>query len=321
MKRVHILKEIEIFNVEQWDTAKAKDFISNKVVTGTEKKENDDGKKEQKDLSINEEVKITEYAPSVFETVKFMDKITPANIKESLSTEKNHKSVFKAKESAGKSGSFFFFSYDRKFIIKTMNSSEKKVFIDSLPTYMAHLKTNPNSLIARIYGVFTVEMEDIQPVDIILMGNCAHCGPNIENVFDLKGSMINRNVEEWSSNSDTLKDVNLLELAKEKKYLNFQRKDMRDIMKVIFKDCKYLNSRRLMDYSLLLVIENNPEMPKRKVSTLVRPAQNSFLTKSQIVADDDEPQVIELRRPTEEDSKCDCLLTFPRPHDQSVRGG
>lgn len=218
---MHILKEIEIKNVEQWDSAKAKDFISNKVVTGAEKKENDDGKKQQKDLSINEEVKITEYAPSVFATVKFMDKITPAMIKESLSTEKNRKSVFKAKESAGKSGSFFFFSYDRKFIIKTMNSSEKKVFIDSLPTYMAHLKSNPNSLIARIYGVFTVEMEDIQPVDIILMGNCAHCGPNIENVFDLKGSMINRNVEEWSSNSDTLKDINLLDLGKEKKYLNF----------------------------------------------------------------------------------------------------
>lgn len=90
-----------------------------------------------------------------------MDGITPEMIKQSLSTEMNHKSVFKAKESAGKSGSFFFFSFDRKFIIKTMNSSEKKVFIDSLPSYMQHLKQNPKSLIARIYGIFTVEMEDI----------------------------------------------------------------------------------------------------------------------------------------------------------------
>jgi hypothetical protein len=42
-----------------------------------------------------------------------MDHITPEMIITSLSTEENHKSVFKAKESAGKSGSFFFFSYDR----------------------------------------------------------------------------------------------------------------------------------------------------------------------------------------------------------------
>lgn len=130
-------------------------------------------------------------------TIKSMDNISADMIKISLSTEKNHKSVFKAKESAGKSGSFFFFSFDRKFIIKTMNSSEKAVFIDSLPTYLQHLRNNPNSLIARIYGIFTVQMEDIEPVDLLLMANAAHCGPTIENVFDLKGSIVNRNVLEW----------------------------------------------------------------------------------------------------------------------------
>ena len=78
-----------------------------------------------------------------------------------------------------------------------MNSSEKAVFIDSLPTYLQHLRNNPNSLIARIYGIFTVQMEDIEPVDLLLMANAAHCGPTIENVFDLKGSIVNRNVLEW----------------------------------------------------------------------------------------------------------------------------
>ena len=32
-----------------------------------------EGHCQQQDLSINEEVKIIEYAPSVFQTVKFMD--------------------------------------------------------------------------------------------------------------------------------------------------------------------------------------------------------------------------------------------------------
>ena len=114
-------------------------------------------------------------------------------------------------------------------------------------------------MIARIYGIFTVEMEDIEPVDLLLMANCAHCGPNIENVFDLKGSIINRFVPEWNEAGDCLKDVNLMEIAKEKKFLNFQRADMREIMKMMFKDIKYLNSRNLMDYSLLLIIENNPD--------------------------------------------------------------
>jgi 1-phosphatidylinositol-4-phosphate 5-kinase len=71
-----------------------------------------------------------------------MDDIRSEEIRESLSTEKNRKSVFKAKESAGKSGSFFFFSFDRKFIIKTMNENEKAVFLKALPNYMLHLRKN-----------------------------------------------------------------------------------------------------------------------------------------------------------------------------------
>ena len=192
-------------------------------------------------------------------TVKQMDGITCEMIRESLSTDANNKAVFKAKESAGKSGSFFFFSFDRKFIIKTMNSSEKKVFIDALPSYLVHLKQNPNSLIARIYGIFTVEMEDIEAVDILLMANCADCGRMIENVFDLKGSEVNRKVDEFSNATNCLKDINLLTIAREKKFLNFMRPDMRSIMKQMFKDIKFLNTHNLMDYSLLLVIEINPK--------------------------------------------------------------
>lgn len=81
--------------------------------------------------------------------------------------------MFKAKESAGKSGSFFFFSYDKQFLIKTMNDNEMEVFVEALPEYFEHLKSNPDSLLARIYGIFTVLMEDLTPVHILLMANAA----------------------------------------------------------------------------------------------------------------------------------------------------
>jgi len=166
-------------------------------------------------MIINEEVTIVEYAPAVFQAIKDMDSITSDMINYSLSTDLNRDSVFKAKESAGKSGSFFFFSFDRRFIIKTMNASELKVFIDCLPKYLKFLRKNPESLIARIYGVFTVVMEDIAPVNLLLMANAAQCGKGIEHVFDLKGSMINRevNMSKDISSSSTLKDQNLLRLS------------------------------------------------------------------------------------------------------------
>ena len=63
-------------------------------------------------------------------------------------------------------------------------------------------------------------MEDIAPVHLFLMSNCAQSGPDIVNVFDLKGSMINR--EEKNLNAGTLKDVNLLKICKNTNLLKFR---------------------------------------------------------------------------------------------------
>jgi len=44
--------------------------------------------------------------------------------------------VFKAGLGAGKSGSFFFFSHDSKFIIKTVKDDEMVVLMAMLPYYL-----------------------------------------------------------------------------------------------------------------------------------------------------------------------------------------
>ena len=75
-------------------------------------------------MTINEEVQVIEWAPAIFNAIKKMDGITPEAIIKSLNTDSNAKQLFKAKESSGKSGSFMFSSYDKRFIIKTMNKSE-----------------------------------------------------------------------------------------------------------------------------------------------------------------------------------------------------
>jgi len=79
--------------------------------------------------------------------------------------------VFQAGEGAGKSGSFFFFSHDKKFIIKTMRESELTVFMKILPNYIDHLQRNPDSLLAKIFGVFTVKKDGLGTVHVVLMEN------------------------------------------------------------------------------------------------------------------------------------------------------
>ena len=59
-----------------------------------------------------------------------------------------------------------------------MNDTELRIFLEAMPEYFEHLKTNPDSLIARIYGVFKVKMEDIVAVNLLLMANTIKCKSN-----------------------------------------------------------------------------------------------------------------------------------------------
>jgi 1-phosphatidylinositol-4-phosphate 5-kinase len=126
--------------------------------------------------------------------------------------------IFKAGEASGKSGSFFFFSHDKQFIVKTMTKSDLKTFKKIFRCYFSTICSRPNSLLARIYGIYTIKMENIVPVSLMVMGNSKKANDKlVEHVFDLKGSVIGR-FEKGKNlkNTATLKDVNLINLCKEK---------------------------------------------------------------------------------------------------------
>ena len=90
----------------------------------------------------------------------------------SLDPESNSSSVFKAGEASGASGSFFFFSTDKRFIVKTMTGKEKDFFLTEVARpYFRYLKENKTSLLARIYGVYTVKIQGLSPVHLMLMAH------------------------------------------------------------------------------------------------------------------------------------------------------
>lgn len=77
-------------------------------------------------------------------------------------------------------------------------------------------------MIARIYGIFTVRMENIVPVHLLLMANSAPVVGPLEFCYDLKGSIINRVVKKSEiTKGGTLKDENLLNIAKDEVFLLF----------------------------------------------------------------------------------------------------
>ena len=83
-------------------------------------------------MSYISDIEVTFHRRKLFMKT-FKDYFVDASIiEQSLSPSANRDQVFKAGEGAGRSGSFFFFSHDRKFIIKTMTKEELKLMLSIL---------------------------------------------------------------------------------------------------------------------------------------------------------------------------------------------
>ena len=87
-------------------------------------------------LEIKVNAVITSYLKEKFAEILELDGISLQTIGESLDLQKNKKMVFKSGESEGKSGSFFFFSHDNRFLIKTMMPDEKVVLTQMISDYV-----------------------------------------------------------------------------------------------------------------------------------------------------------------------------------------
>jgi len=92
-------------------------------------------------------------------------------LENSFSPKYNHEQVFKAGEGSGKSGSFFFLTHDKKFMIKTVSEDELDLMLKILDSFIEHHQKYPDSLISKIFGVFTVRRAGMHAVSLCIMEN------------------------------------------------------------------------------------------------------------------------------------------------------
>jgi 1-phosphatidylinositol-4-phosphate 5-kinase len=119
---------------------------------------------------INISSQIISFDEKKFHQIMELDDIHPSSIIDSLNIESNINNMFKAGEGAGASGSFFFFSKDNKYLIKTLSETEKDIKLNMLDDFIAHLKQCDNkSLIARIYGIYSIKTSVYDTVYVMLM--------------------------------------------------------------------------------------------------------------------------------------------------------
>lgn len=154
------------------------------------------------------------YAPRVFRALQRSDG-GMANITESFSLTDNLNSITQifGGPDGGKSGEFFYFSKNKKLMIKTMGNSEVDSMLRNLKKYVQHFVLNEDSMIVKIYGVYTFTINK-QVNSLLIMRNITQCpGEFIERTFDLKGSTYDREVRKEKKNKGkhlsemTLKDI------------------------------------------------------------------------------------------------------------------
>ena len=165
--------------------------------------------------------------------------------------------------STGKSGSFFFYSQDNKYLIKAIPQREYKSFKRILENYYFHLKAHKNSLITRIYGLHKIHFykhsKFKKTLYICVMENILANFDKNTVLYDLKGSTYKRSIEEEEKSSAPFKDNDFLK-NNDKIVINKNKK--MEILDIIKFDVDFLKKNGLIDYSLLIAIPKkyNPSM-------------------------------------------------------------
>ncbi|KOS18223.1 Phosphatidylinositol 4-phosphate 5-kinase its3 [Escovopsis weberi] len=202
--------------------------------------------------SAKYDFKFKDYAPWVFRHLRGAFRLDAADYLMSLTG----KYILSELGSPGKSGSFFYFSRDYKYIIKTIHHAEHKFLRKILRQYWVHVKENPNTLLSQFYGLHRVKTPYGKKIHFVVMNNLFPPHRDIHTTFDLKGSTIGRDTKEDAQGKNsrpTLKDLNWLR-RKQHLELGIQKKQL--FLQQLQRDVGLLKRLHIMDYSLLVGIHD-----------------------------------------------------------------
>ncbi|XP_076669572.1 phosphatidylinositol 4-phosphate 5-kinase 59B isoform X11 [Andrena cerasifolii] len=216
------------------------------------------------------EFKFKNYAPIAFRYFRDLFGIQPDDFLMSMCS-----APLRELSNPGASGSIFYLTDDDEFIIKTVQHKEGEFLQTLLPGYYMNLNQNPRTLLPKFFGLYCYRCNS-KNVRLVAMNNLLPSAIKLHQKYDLKGSTYKRKASktERSKSSPTYKDLDFMEHHPEGIFLEADTYNA--LVKTIQRDCRVLESFKIMDYSLLVGIHNLDQAAREKtVSTRLRDAPES----------------------------------------------
>ncbi|XP_078577436.1 phosphatidylinositol 4-phosphate 5-kinase type-1 beta-like isoform X9 [Branchiostoma floridae x Branchiostoma japonicum] len=201
------------------------------------------------------------YAPMAFRFFRQLFGIQPDDFLISLCSE-----PLRELSNPGASGSLFYLTADDEFIVKTVQHKEADFLQKLLPGYYMNLNQNPRTLLPKFFGLYCYQSGG-KNIRLVVMNNLLPSTIRMHLRYDLKGSTYKRKASkaERQKPNPCFKDLDFMEDHTEGILLDSD--NYTAMMKTIARDCRVLESFKIMDYSLLLGIHNLDQAEREKAAT------------------------------------------------------
>jgi len=161
--------------------------------------------------------------------------------------------------SNSRSGAFFFFSSNGRFMIKTISKVECDFLRQNLKKYYFHLMEHKDTMLAKVYGLHRIKIHGVS-LKFVVMESIFYSGnpKYIHQIFDLKGSRGQTRMATAKDferaptenfTSTVLKDNDFIEREIS---IKVGKEEAAKFRKILENDIKFLKKLKVIDYSLLV---------------------------------------------------------------------
>jgi len=211
---------------------------------------------------------ISIYYPVQFEALRMLEGLQLGEFLLSLACSQNWDD-----NSGGKTGASFIKTYDQKFVFKQLDKKEFSMLLGFTPKYLKYMWESNNkkqpSLLCKIYGIYEIQYEKKTKYLIAMENMFFGFGKSVK-VYDLKGSELNRYAgKKNEEDSGTLLDTNY-RVDRNGEPLPIKAECHAFIDQGIKQDTEFLAGLKVVDYSLLLILDEKNKVNRMGIIDYLR---------------------------------------------------